>query len=170
MNARVNDAEIVRSRDFSAVTNLHATQPSVFVILFPFPVCLGVYRLLWVRVLPPLPPDASQSQVTFLHPFLLFDPPLYPPLSTTDLCLSTNVSNSLAEVGVLYFRQKTRASLLSSGWVWVLRAWPCTSEEMSGHSVSSVMRSKFFAPLRTDYIICESICEIQNYIFQTSKP
>ena len=110
------------------------------------------------------PPDANQSQAAFLHP------PLHPPLSTTDLCLCTNVSNSLAEVGVLYFRQKTPAFLLSSGWVWVLRAWPCTSEEMSGHSVNSVMRSKFFAPLRTDYIICETFCEIQNYIFQTSKP
>ena len=114
--------------------------------------------------IPSPPPDANQSQAAFLHP------PLHPPLSTTDLCLCTNVSNSLAEVGVLYFRQKTPAFLLSSGWVWVLRAWPCTSEEMSGHSVSSVMRSKFFAPLRTDYIIYESFCEIQNYIFQTSKP
>ena len=55
---------------------------------------------------PPPPPDSSLS--TFLLPS-----PLHPPLSYT------NVSHNLTdvEVGVLCFRQKTLAFLLSSGWV-----------------------------------------------------
>ena len=57
-------------------------------------------------------------RIPFFTPSL-FDPAIRPPLSTTDLRLCNNVSNSLpeVEVGVLCFRQKTQASLLSSGWV-----------------------------------------------------
>lgn len=73
-----------------------ATQPSIFVILFTSPEKSALESIDGFEFLYYYPEDACLSQASFLHPTpLLFDPPLHPPLSTTDLRLRNNVSRSL---------------------------------------------------------------------------